>query len=306
VTGHVCSTKRFKIHTPRESERQIHVHDIQATSPGTTRNYQHSHKFGVDGKDTEHPYNASIQHSLGAQPGLHHRPSTTGLLGDASLGGNLAHRSPSWRLMNKGNASSLSTDDIEGAQPGEPNRFLQVTKRHLNPMVPQYTLPKTPPRTEVTVKASGRDFMQIHDINNSDKRNLFGTGWTAERRERLMGLQKDRKTGLEGKGMALNDAGIPDFTDVPGTGPDTTHRMRMARQFGCDDRNPVNPLGHELLSLTRGNHCPGVSGSTFKSQRHCDPLQPSYRCVCVCVCVCVDVGQESRPRPANTWKCRGY
>jgi hypothetical protein len=181
--------------------------------------------------------------------------------------------------MNKGNASSLTTEDIEGAQPGESNKFLQVTKRHLNPMTPQYTLPKTLPRTEVTVKASGRDTMKIKDINNSDERNLFGTGWTAERRELLMSLQKDRKTGLEGKGMPLNDAGIPDFTDIAGTGPDTTHRMRMMQQFGCDDRNPVNPLGHDLLNITRGKSCPGVSGTTFKSQRHCDPLQPTYRCV---------------------------
>ena len=37
--------------------------------------------------------------------------------------------STSWRFSNKGNKSSLDTDDIKGAQPGEPNKFLQVHKR---------------------------------------------------------------------------------------------------------------------------------------------------------------------------------
>jgi hypothetical protein len=213
----------------------------------------HQKAFGNDDRETQQPFSPKVQGEIGANSSLSHRPSTTGLLGDCSLGGTLAHRSHSWRLANKRNAGALDTNDIEGAQPGEPNKFLQATNRHTNSMAPAYKLPTSPPRTPLLPKASGRDSLRTSDIAlESDPRNLFGTGWTAERRDRFMNLNRDKQAGLEGNSRPPGSAAhsVPDaLEDVAGSKAGTTYRFRMMKQFGRDDRDPQ---GSDLMAITRG------------------------------------------------------
>jgi hypothetical protein len=271
ATGHACSTPRFQKHNATDCARTLHAHDILSSHAGTTRNYNYAHAFGRDGKPTQQPYSESIQSELGATPGLHHKPSTTGLLGDANLAGFLPHRSSSYQYSMKLNPGSLDTADIPGAQPGEPNKFLVQTKRHINPIVPAYVLPSSPPRSPSHFKGSGRDSLSVKDINEEDARNQFGTGWNRERKVKIK-MNLDRSAGLEGPGKRSVAVGIPDFHDVTGNSPG-----RKSSRFGRDDRCP---LGKDLATFTRGvageGLYPGVTGSGFKSSRHTNPLKPVY------------------------------
>ena len=259
ATGQNTSTGRFRVHSPQEQARSLLTNDIPAASPGSTRNIAHSLKFGRDNKDTSQPYHSGVQQEVGAQPALHEKASTTGVLGDARSGGALPHRSASYKYTHKGNPGILDIADIEGAQPGEANLFLKATQRHTNPMSPEYRLATSPPRTSEIPKTrrAVTDSLDVTDIRVSDTRHQYGTPWTAEKKDCFMLLNRDRKAGLGKSDGKSAKSPVEEYPDVAGASPGTTRHCRLLKEFGRDSRNP---LGTDLDTFIGGPSCPGVSG----------------------------------------------
>ncbi|EKX49995.1 hypothetical protein GUITHDRAFT_135672 [Guillardia theta CCMP2712] len=239
------STRRFRVHNDADSARSLRSHDIPGAQASSTRNLLVTKRFGNDKKAVVGIYDEKTQHEVEAFCSVYHKASNTGLLGDAVLGSYLPHRSQSYRLKNKNVKYSLQTEDIFGAQPKQLSRFLEVTSRHLDPLSPKYKHPSFKPADPLVPKSNGHNSLDVKDLvfsaGDGELRPVFGVG-------KLV--------------MSRADGGAAGLLDNKAT-------RRSQRQTR-------NPLGDDILTITRGPTMPGITGSSFKSRRNTDPLAPAY------------------------------